>query len=108
MVLGGPGLALALAARLWPNRVPATAVLGVLSFVAYLGVLFRCPIYTAVCLFVTAGTAAHLSLPAILLCVLIWASSFARMLCEEQLLRVRYPEYRKYAASTARMIPLVF
>ena len=41
----------------------------------------------AVCLFVTAGTAAHLSLPAILLCVLIWASSFARMLCEEQLLR---------------------
>jgi len=68
----------------------------------------RHPIYTAVCLFVTAGTAAHLSLPAILLCVLIWASSFARMLCEEQLLRVRYPEYRKYAASTARMIPLVF
>jgi len=68
----------------------------------------RHPIYTAVCLFVTAGALAHLSLGAALLCGLIWASSIARMLCEECLVSVRYPEYQQYAATTARMFPHVF
>jgi protein-S-isoprenylcysteine O-methyltransferase Ste14 len=68
----------------------------------------RHPIYSAVCLFVTAGAAAHLSLSSVLLCGLIWATSVVRMLCEEQLLRGMYPEYRKYAAVTPRMIPFVF
>lgn len=68
----------------------------------------RHPIYTAICLFVTAGVATHLSLGSILLCAFIWATSITRMLCEEQLIRGMYPEYEKYAASTPRMIPFVF
>jgi protein-S-isoprenylcysteine O-methyltransferase Ste14 len=68
----------------------------------------RHPIYTAICLFVTAGAAAHLSLSSVLLCTLIWATCLTRMLCEERLLRGMYPEYGKYAAATPRMIPFVF
>ena len=69
----------------------------------------RHPVYTAICLFVTAGVAAQLSFSSAVLCVLIWASSITRMLCEEHLLRVMYPEYDMYArTTTARMIPFVF
>jgi protein-S-isoprenylcysteine O-methyltransferase Ste14 len=68
----------------------------------------RHPIYTGVCLFVTAGAAAHVSLNSVLFCGLIWATSITRMLCEERLLQGMYPEYAKYAAATPRMIPFVF
>jgi protein-S-isoprenylcysteine O-methyltransferase Ste14 len=68
----------------------------------------RHPIYTAVCLFVSAGAAAHLSLITILLCAVVWGGAIARMFCEERLVALRYPEYRQYAVSTARMIPFVF
>jgi protein-S-isoprenylcysteine O-methyltransferase Ste14 len=68
----------------------------------------RHPIYTAVCLFITAGAAAHLSWSTVFLCVLVWGSSIARMLCEERLVMERYPEYRQYAATTPRMIPFLF
>jgi protein-S-isoprenylcysteine O-methyltransferase Ste14 len=68
----------------------------------------RHPIYTAVCLFVTAGAAAHLSWSTVLLCALVWGGTIARMSCEERLVVGRYPEYRQYAAVTARMIPFVF
>ena len=68
----------------------------------------RHPIYTAVCLLVSAGAAAHLSWNTCLLCALVWAGAIARMFCEERLLARRYPEYRQYAASTSRMIPFVF
>jgi protein-S-isoprenylcysteine O-methyltransferase Ste14 len=68
----------------------------------------RHPIYTAVCLFVTPGAIAHLSLSTILLCGLIWAAAFMRMFYEERLLCVRYPEYRQYAATTPRMVPFLF
>jgi protein-S-isoprenylcysteine O-methyltransferase Ste14 len=39
---------------------------------------------------------------------LVWGGAIARMVCEERLVARRYPEYRQYAASTARMIPFVF
>ena len=68
----------------------------------------RHPIYTAVCLFITAGAAAHLSWSTVLLCALVWCGTIARMLCEERLVVRRYPEYRQYAATTSRMIPFVF
>lgn len=68
----------------------------------------RHPIYTGVCLFATAGVGAHLSGEAVLLCALIWVGAIIRMRCEEQLLLAKYPEYRQYAAATARMIPSVF
>jgi protein-S-isoprenylcysteine O-methyltransferase Ste14 len=68
----------------------------------------RHPIYTAVCLFVTAGAAAHLSWSTVLLSALVWGGAIARMLCEERMVVRQYPEYRQYAATTSRMIPFVF
>jgi arylsulfatase A-like enzyme len=61
LVLAGPGLVLAAAARVWPARVTPRLVLGVLGFVACLGLLFRCPIYTAVCLLLAFGLALRTS-----------------------------------------------
>ena len=68
----------------------------------------RHPIYTAVCLFTTAGAAAHLSWTTLLFCAVVWGGALARIFCEEHLLKFRYPEYRQYAARTSRMIPFVF
>ena len=68
----------------------------------------RHPIYTAVCLFTTTGAMAHVSWVALSLCAVAWAGAIARMFCEERLIVGRYPEYRQYAAATARMIPRVF
>ncbi len=68
----------------------------------------RHPIYTAVCVFSIAGAAAHPSWKAAFLCALIWGGALARMYCEERLLVARYPDYRRYAATTSRMIPFVF
>ena len=68
----------------------------------------RHPIYTAVCLLVSAGAAAHLSWSTFLLCALVWGGAIARMFCEERLVLRRFPEYRQYAATTSRMIPFVF
>jgi protein-S-isoprenylcysteine O-methyltransferase Ste14 len=68
----------------------------------------RHPIYTAVCLLISAGAAAHLSWSAFLLCALVWGGAIARMFCEERLVVRQFPEYRQYAASTSRMIPFVF
>jgi protein-S-isoprenylcysteine O-methyltransferase Ste14 len=70
--------------------------------------LVRHPIYTAVCLFVTAGAAGHLSWTSGSFCGLVWVGALARMVCEERLLGEQYPEYRQYAATTSRMIPHVF
>jgi protein-S-isoprenylcysteine O-methyltransferase Ste14 len=67
----------------------------------------RHPIYAAVCLFVTAGAAAHLAWGTLLLCAAVWAGALARMFCEERLLVQRYPEYRQYAARTPRLIPFL-
>ena len=65
----------------------------------------RHPIYTAVCLFVTAGVVTHVSWIALPLLALVGAGAIARIFCEERLLMARYPEYRQYAAATSRMIP---
>jgi len=68
----------------------------------------RHPIYSGVCLFAVAGTAAHGSWTAITLCGLVLAGSLVRLRCEEVLLAVRYPDYVSYAAKTKRLIPYVF
>jgi arylsulfatase A-like enzyme len=57
LILGAPGLALALAAWIWPGRVRTSLVLFVLLFLTFLGILFRCPIYTVVCALLAAGLA---------------------------------------------------
>ena len=68
----------------------------------------RHPIYTSVCLFVVAGTLAHLSAASAALCLLVVAGALVRMVAEERLVTARYPEYAAYAAVTKRMLPRVF
>lgn len=68
----------------------------------------RHPIYTAVCLFATAGAAAHLSFATAALAVMVFLGAVARMIPEERLVVARYPEYAAYAARTSRMVPHVF
>jgi len=57
LILGGPGLVLAFGAWLRPKQLSASTVLRVLLFVMFLGLLFRCPLYTAVCVLLAAGLA---------------------------------------------------
>lgn len=68
----------------------------------------RHPIYTAGCLFGWAGVASHRSLPAAALGIVLILGAVIRMLCEEKLVTEAYPDYRRYAASTKRMVPHVF
>jgi protein-S-isoprenylcysteine O-methyltransferase Ste14 len=68
----------------------------------------RHPIYTSVCLFVWAGALAHVSIPAVGLASLVLAGGLTRIYLEERSLVRRYPEYRDYAARTARMVPRVY
>ena len=68
----------------------------------------RHPIYTSVCLFVWAGALAHLSPLSGALAALEFADSLVRMIAEECMLIVRYPEYREYATRPKRMIPFIF
>jgi hypothetical protein len=57
LVLGGPGVVLALANALWPRGLSKRLFLFVLCFPVYLGLLFRCPIYTFACLVLAAALA---------------------------------------------------
>jgi arylsulfatase A-like enzyme len=57
LVAGVPGLLLALGSWLLPTRLTSSTVLRVLLFLTFLGLLFRCPIYTAVCLLLAAALA---------------------------------------------------
>lgn len=67
----------------------------------------RHPIYAAILLFVWAGVASHPTLANAAAGVVATVASIARMLAEERLLVVRYPEYTAYAARTKRVIPFV-
>lgn len=69
---------------------------------------FRHPIYTAVCLFSLVGALTYRTPVAFGWLVLVFAGAIGRMLCEETLLRARYPEYAAYASRTARMVPFLF
>ncbi len=68
----------------------------------------RHPIYTAVCLFTLAGALAHASWQAALFIAFVFGGALARMLAEERLVVIEYPEYDEYARRTHRMIPFVF
>jgi protein-S-isoprenylcysteine O-methyltransferase Ste14 len=65
----------------------------------------RHPIYASICLFLWAGVMGHFSLLAFSLGALGTAGAVVRMLCEEHLLVKQYPEYRKYAIQTRRLLP---
>lgn len=68
----------------------------------------RHPIYTAVCLFCWAGILANPTVLSVGAGAILLVGSILRMLAEERLLVERYPEYRRYAATTKRMVPYVF
>lgn len=68
----------------------------------------RHPIYTAVCVFVLAGVAAHPSPVAYALAALVVIGAVGRVVAEETLLREKYPAYADYSKRTARMVPFVF
>ncbi len=67
----------------------------------------RHPIYAAICLFMWPPAIAHASSASVGLAVVLTAGAIIRMLCEESLLVVQYPDYAAYAARTKRMIPFV-
>jgi protein-S-isoprenylcysteine O-methyltransferase Ste14 len=68
----------------------------------------RHPIYTAMCLFTSAGVAGHWSWSSGLIGGLVLASAVTRIHCEEALVAARYPEYAQYATTTWRMLPYVY
>jgi protein-S-isoprenylcysteine O-methyltransferase Ste14 len=68
----------------------------------------RHPIYAAMCLFALVGVAAHCSWVAGLCGGIVLASAVIRILCEEALVAVHYPEYSHYAATTWRMVPYIY
>ena len=70
--------------------------------------IIRHPIYTAACLFGWGPIVVHLSLVSIALGTLLLLGALMRMLCEEQLVKQKYPEYVDYAKVTKRMIPYLF
>jgi protein-S-isoprenylcysteine O-methyltransferase Ste14 len=68
----------------------------------------RHPIYAAACLFGWAGVASHWSAINAQLGVLLLVGALVRMLCEERLVALAYPEYREYARVTKRIVPYLF
>lgn len=68
----------------------------------------RHPIYAAILYFTWATAIDHRTRGAMLAALLITAGAAARMYFEEQMLVSMYPEYRDYAARTARVVPFLF
>ena len=50
----------------------------------------------------------HRSLVSVALGILLLLSALMRMICEEQLVKQKYPEYVEYAKGTKRMVPFLF
>jgi protein-S-isoprenylcysteine O-methyltransferase Ste14 len=69
--------------------------------------VLRHPIYAAVLYFTWAAIADHPSWISVGGGALITAGALVRMRLEEQMLVVRYPEYREYMRRTRRVIPYV-
>ena len=70
--------------------------------------IIRHPIYTAACLFGWGPIIVHLTLISVALGILLLLGALMRMMCEEQLVKQKYPEYVEYAKITKRMVPYVF
>ena len=68
----------------------------------------RHPIYTAACLFGWASIVVHWSLVSIAFGILLLLGALVRMICEERLVKQKYPEYVEYARVTKRMVPYLF
>jgi protein-S-isoprenylcysteine O-methyltransferase Ste14 len=68
----------------------------------------RHPIYAAVIYFTWAGILSHLSILNLVLGICAIAGAGLRIAAEEKLLVDRYPEYKRYANRTKRIIPFLF
>ncbi len=68
----------------------------------------RHPIYAAILYFSFAGVAGNLSWQNLALLTVICFGAAIRILCEERLVVIDYPEYSQYAKRTKRLIPFVF
>ncbi len=68
----------------------------------------RHPIYTAACLLGWGPIVVHRSLVSVALGILLFLGALMRMICEEHLVKQKYPEYVGYAKLTKRMLPYVF
>ena len=68
----------------------------------------RHPIYVSILLFTLTGIFSNLALASAIAGIIIIVAVFARMLCEETLLHVRYPEYAEYSRSARRLIPFLY
>jgi protein-S-isoprenylcysteine O-methyltransferase Ste14 len=65
------------------------------------------PIYAAILYFLWAGVLSHVGVFNGLLGALATIGLATRMVAEEWLMTVRYPEYATYAAHTKRIIPFI-
>ena len=70
--------------------------------------IIRHPIYTAACLFGWGPIAGHWSLVSVALGIILLLGALIRIMCEEQLVKQKYPEYVEYAKVTKRMVPYLF
>jgi protein-S-isoprenylcysteine O-methyltransferase Ste14 len=70
--------------------------------------IIRHPIYTAACLFGWGSIVVHWSLASVALGMLLLLGALVRMICEEQMVKQKYPEYVEYAKVTRRMVPYLF
>ncbi|HCA78169.1 MAG TPA: hypothetical protein DEP53_00390 [Bacteroidetes bacterium] len=68
----------------------------------------RHPIYTSALVLIWAGIAAHWSILNAFFGAVAIIGALLRILCEERLVRLRYPGYDAYASKTKRMIPYLF
>jgi protein-S-isoprenylcysteine O-methyltransferase Ste14 len=68
----------------------------------------RHPIYVAILLFSLTGVFSNWSPASATAGLIIIAAVFVRMLCEETLLRARYPEYIEYSRSAKRLFPFLY
>lgn len=67
----------------------------------------RHPQYAAALLLIWAGALSHLSLLSAVTGVVVTVVAAARIVCEERLLRTRFPAYAAYADRTKRLVPFV-
>lgn len=68
----------------------------------------RHPIYASGLLIAWAGALGNFSFVNIGFALLTFAGAMTRIMCEETLVKVQYPEYTEYARKTKRLIPFVF
>ncbi|MEJ2747482.1 MAG: isoprenylcysteine carboxylmethyltransferase family protein [Anaerolineae bacterium] len=68
----------------------------------------RHPMYAAALLLIWASISGHVSPLTIIMGILVTMAIIVRIITEEKLLQISYPDYTAYAGRTKRIIPFVF